>query len=63
MTIRFEVQPNAASIITTSKLRAWWLVHWRGYHLRKASQIPEPGLFGRIRYTRRLALDPPKIAH
>jgi len=46
-------------VITTSRLRAWWLTSFRGYGVAKTFEVPRQVAFGRIAYANTWRLKPP----
>lgn len=52
--------PKAADrIVTSSRVRAWWLVNFRGYTHESRSKVPRVGPFGQIRYSSKWTLGIP----
>lgn len=43
-------QRTHAEVMTTSRLRAWYMVHFRGYTVAQCREVPRLSRFGHLRY-------------
>ena len=54
-----ETPASADRIVTSSRVRAWWLVNFKGYTYQSRSKVPRVGHFGRILYSSKWTLGLP----
>lgn len=51
---------KATAVVTSSRLKVWWLSSVNGYGVKGVSEIPHAGPLGQIRYHRVWTLEPKK---
>ena len=53
-----ELRVRGTPVITSSRLKVWWLSSFNGYGVKRVSEIPRASPFGQIRYRRVWTLEP-----
>lgn len=51
-----SVEPNPRELTTSSRLRAWYMVQFRGYTVAQFREIPRVTRLGRLTYENRWLL-------
>ena len=57
--MRQQVDRAVPQVRTTSQIRAWWLVAFKGYRVRMKTLEPRHGVLKRLRYTTTWLLEGP----
>jgi hypothetical protein len=45
-----SIKADGGTVVTRSRVYAWWLTVVRGYRLIRRTQMPQTGSFGRVRF-------------